>query len=207
MNPVLQATGPERLNSFPEPLQKSLALLQGMVEHLDLSSVVGILVALLLVAGAIKLIRNAIEEARGRTVPGVRDIQGLASEAKRHKRQGNHQEAGRCYEALERYDEAIEMFTKAKSYRSLGVLYERQRNWVKAAIYYEQAQDYEKAGDMALRANNFKMAGEAYLKGRKDYRQPRLLKKGGIIRRRPNSTKRTAILPKPQAVLKKFKNC
>ncbi len=171
MNPRLQAASSEGLSPFLQSFQHSLTFLQEMFGHLDLSSVVGILVALLLVAGAIKLIRNAIEEARGRTLSaaGVRDVQGLSRETRRHKRQGNYQEAGRCYEALERYDEAIQMYTKAKAYRPLGTLYERQRNWGKAALYYDLAQDYEKAGEMALRASNFKVAGESYLKGRKEF--------------------------------------
>ena len=180
MIPFLQATRTDEMSPLLQSLQNGSAFFLGVLEHLDLSSVVGVLVALLLVAGAIKLIRNAIMEAKSRTLTasGVRDVQGLSREAKRHKRQGNYQEAGRCYEAMERYDEAIQMYTKAKAYRPLGVLYERQRNWGKAALYYDLAQDYEKAGDMAQRASNFKMAGEVYLKGRKESSAAEAFEKG-----------------------------
>jgi eukaryotic-like serine/threonine-protein kinase len=179
MIPFIQATSPAGFNLL-QSLQYSFSFFEGTLERLDPSSVVGILVALLLMAGAIKLIRNAVREARVRTLSatGVRDVQGLSREARRHKRQGNYQEAGRSYEVLERYDEAIQMYTKAKAYRPLGVLYERQRNWGKAAIYYDLAQDYEKSGEMALHANNFKMAGEAYLKNRMEFSAAEAFEKG-----------------------------
>ena len=179
MIPIFQAASLTEFNPL-QALQNSLDFFQGTTERLDFSYIVGILIVVLLVAGAIKLIRNAVNEARSRilTRTGGRDIKGLSREASRYKQQGNYQEAGQCYEILERYDEAIEMYTKANAHRPLGVLYERQRNWGKAAIHYDFAQDYEKAGEMSFRANDFKLAGELYLKNRKELSAAEAFEKG-----------------------------
>lgn len=92
--------------------------------------------------------------------PVRRSRRGLHREAKALRAQGAYLEAGRAFQALGDYDQAIALYTRAGAHRELGQLFEYLKHWDAAAQAYESAQEPERAATMLLRVGEEQRAAE-----------------------------------------------
>jgi tetratricopeptide (TPR) repeat protein len=107
-----------------------------------------VLVAVLI--RAIVLSRSSVRRSR----------RSLHREAKTLRAQGAYLEAGRTFQSLGDYDQAITLYTRAGAHRELGQLFEHLKHWDAAAQAYEAAQEPERAATMLLRVGEEQRAAE-----------------------------------------------
>jgi tetratricopeptide (TPR) repeat protein len=103
-------------------------------------------------------------------------------DARKLRRQGDYQRSGELFELVEHYDEALEMYQKARSHLPAARLCEKLGRIKEAALFYEHAGQYEAAGALFSRlgdsiraAQTFQRAG-LYFKAGVIYQQLRIFR-------------------------------
>ncbi len=136
--------------------------------------------ALLWLAGLARRLLGQGNEGRGVAVPSRSEN---LREARRASRRGDHIQAGRFYEAAQKWDAAAEAYERGRAFAEAGSLWERLNQPAKAARLYEQASESPKAAELYARLSDYARAATLYQKGGQDLKAAEAYERAGDMER------------------------
>ena len=142
-------------------------------------SMVFLLVTGLLLSGVGLMVLTRALWGSGSLSGGHGTRRAIRREARGLMGQGAYLDAGRLYQRIGEYDQAIALYTQADAHRDLGQLFEHLKHWEAAAQAYEAAQEPERAALMLQRVGEWQRASELLTRAGKSLAAAEVFEKAG----------------------------